>query len=366
MLDRVKITDFKGIHELTASFGRFTLLVGPNSVGKTSVLEAIELVRDASGEGSQGRSLPYHPDLAAVRERVRHLQPLLRIEVAVNQQPCALEVTREESPNRFLGGADLSENWSLFGLRDKVAAWCSMWGAFRLSLSVDLLKSAVVPASPLPVLGHNGAGIAAYLQYLHGLRDGSLEGIEAALREVVPRFRRLIFRPVQIVSEVSEAIEVNGVRYLHPSRRVESGIAITFVFTDGSEVPAKHVSEGTLLALATLTAAMSPSGGRNTVLLIDDLDRALHPLAQMNLVKMLRRTLESVPGLQIIATTHSPDLIDACELEEVLVMGFDPERGPLARSLADHPQAAEYRTLLRTGEFWGTVGEDWVTKGAEG
>jgi predicted ATPase len=364
MLDRVTITNFKGIHELTASFGRFTLLVGPNGVGKTSVIEAIDWVRVASGDGKQGNSVPYVTDPDSARERVRHSQLSFRIEASVNQQCCALEVTKEAGPNRFLGGEDLAEDWSVYGLRDKLAAWCQQWHTFRLTLSVEILRSAALPTLLTPMLGRNGSGLAGYLQYLHGLRNGSLEAIEASLQAVVPRFRRLIFRPVQLHSEVAETIEVNGVRYLHPSRRSDAGIAVNMVFADGSEIPAQHVSEGTLLALATLAAAMPPSGGPNTVLLIDDLDRALHPTAQMQLVKMLRKTLDAVPGLQIIATTHSPDLVDVCTPEEVLVMGFHPERGPLARPLSSHPQAAEYRTLLRTGEFWGSVGEDWVSSEA--
>lgn len=92
-------------------------------------------------------------------------------------------------------------------------------------------------------------------------------------------------------------------------------------------------------------------------LTIDNLGATLHPTAAGRLVATLRTI-----GAQVIATTHSPDVVDAFAGDEVLVL----HDGKAAR-LSQHPEWAKWSTLTRTGEFWSTVGEAWVAdvKGAE-
>ena len=45
---------------------------------------------------------------------------------------------------------------------------------------------------------------------------------------------------------------------------------------------------------------------------------------------------------------------------EVRVMGFGADNLARVRALAEHPDAARMKGFLKTGEFWGTVGEQWV------
>jgi hypothetical protein len=86
-------------------------------------------------------------------------------------------------------------------------------------------------------------------------------------------------------------------------------------------------------------------------LALECLGDSLHPSKHAALVASLRAS-----GVPVIATTHSADLVDCVSFDEVFVCA-----GDVVRCLADHPEAAEWRTLLRAGEFWGTVGEGWVT-----
>ena len=43
MIERLHIENFKAIRELSLEFGKVAVFVGPNSSGKTSVLEAVRL-----------------------------------------------------------------------------------------------------------------------------------------------------------------------------------------------------------------------------------------------------------------------------------------------------------------------------------
>ncbi len=95
-------------------------------------------------------------------------------------------------------------------------------------------------------------------------------------------------------------------------------------------------------------------------------DRGLHPKAQRDLVVQLRKLLERDPELQIIATSHSPYLVDHLEPQEVRLSTVLPDGTIRFAALTDHPDFERWKEAMRPGEFWSTVGEQWVgERGAE-
>lgn len=95
-------------------------------------------------------------------------------------------------------------------------------------------------------------------------------------------------------------------------------------------------------------------------MLLDDLDRALHPVAQKNLVLLLRRLLEKHPRLQIVATTHSPYLLDDVEPEEVRMTCLDEKGSTVCGPLQDHPSFEKWKNEMAPGELWSLFGEKWL------
>ena len=138
-------------------------------------------------------------------------------------------------------------------------------------------------------------------------------------------------------------------------------VAIEFEGVDG-DVNADDISEGTLLALAILLSVVVDGP---KLILIDDLDKGLHPAAQAKLVEILRKVMESRPDLQIIATTHSPYLLDCFDPSEVRVMSLGADGSARCKKLTEHPNFAEWEGALKAGELWASVGEDWIREPAE-
>ena len=122
-------------------------------------------------------------------------------------------------------------------------------------------------------------------------------------------------------------------------------------------ISASMMSGGTLLALGILALLHSPA--RPRILLLDDIDHGLHPRAQWDLLKQLRALLERFPDLQIVATSHSPDLVDELAPEEVVVMALREDGTTAARPLTDCPRE-DMLGVLKAGQLWSAVGEDWV------
>jgi len=81
------------------------------------------------------------------------------------------------------------------------------------------------------------------------------------------------------------------------------------------------LSEGTLLILAILTILHSPY--KPKIILLDDIDRALHPQAQLELIHAIKKILENYSDMQIICTSHSPLVVSQCSKNEIIRLNFD-------------------------------------------
>ncbi len=124
------------------------------------------------------------------------------------------------------------------------------------------------------------------------------------------------------------------------------------------DIPARMVSDGTLLILGLLSAMMGPNHPK--LILLDDLDHGLHPRAQRDLVTLLRKLFEQDPALQIVATTHSPYLLDQLEPKEIRLTTRLGDGSVACARLDEHPDFEKWKEAMAPGEFWSMVGEKWV------
>jgi predicted ATP-binding protein involved in virulence len=100
--------------------------------------------------------------------------------------------------------------------------------------------------------------------------------------------------------------------------------------------------------------------------LLDDFDRALHPMAQRQLVTCVKDMLEQRADLQFVCTTHSPYVLDLFDAEDVRVLRADQRGLTQARRLTEHPEWKDWKETLKAGEFWSYVGEDWLDASTDG
>ncbi len=176
------------------------------------------------------------------------------------------------------------------------------------------------------------------------------------MRAVVPTIARV--RLNQVKDRVSEVDEY-GQHYTRERR----GFELSFQLSSGVIVPAHAVSEGSILTLALFAFLLSPK--QRDLVLIDNLERGLHPKALKELVDQLRAIQEQFPTLQIVATTHSPYLLDLFEPAEIRLMCLNDEGHAVCGSIQEHPDFNRWKDEMMPGEFWSMVGEKWLLeKGA--
>ncbi len=359
MLTRIRYKNLKALRDVSIDLSQLTILVGPNAVGKSTALDGLELLLTLSAQsGGQfaGAEILLGPgrwNLAGLLTRGTRRLSLetsiidsgvfsLSVKADPDGQPVTIDYRRPDGsklrqPTKAQSGDRFFSHRSLVGLNSVI----------RLRLSVQRL-AAHSPASHQDAdLASDGGGLPTLLQQMAADRDGTLESLEASLRRIVPTFRRIRTRPTSVLA-TNEGSATSTV----------PGFALFLDFEHANGVPAAHASEGTILALGLLAAVHGPQ--RSKTILMDDLEHGLHVGAQHRLMAVLRELLENSPDLQIVGTTHSPDLVDACPPESVRVLGHGPT-GTVARSLTEHPEAEKWLKLLRTGEFWSSAGENWVS-----
>jgi predicted ATPase len=348
MINKVSIRNFKCLRDVQIELERFTMFVGPNGSGKSGILQTIDLLcrsfRDQEGSvgGELSQALSRGSDDA--------------VELAAESGGKGYRY-RSRSPAssgspHFPGafGAVPGQAWSGEGRGTAAGLNSDDWkhwtpnqanqSPLPLSVLLRLEASKLIPpnpASPDPtVMAPDGTGLHSALANMALNDPDSWQQLQANLRRIIPTIRRL----------------------RHTKSAMHQPAALLFDTVGADSLPAFQVSEGTLLVLGLLAALHAT--GRPSLVLLDDLDRGLHPRAQKDLISLLRGLLETNPDLQIIAATHSPYMLDSMGAKEVRMTILGDDGTTICAPLASHPKFERWKDEMTPGEMWSLFGEKWL------
>ncbi len=356
MIERVHLVNFKGHAHTSLTLMPLTLLVGPNGSGKSSVLHALQLLGRLHDDNSSWGAAELD-DLCRHSEGVNGLW--LRAEGRQDGQERTLAFKGERAavqapggwPEVWLrellydgpdGGRVAVQSSAVPSLSELGASrhWPDLADVELLRLDARRIAQVHAPTAEHPTVGLDGAGTAEVVAALLLNDPARVETIVEALRTLVPQVRRI------------------GVQ----QKRLESGpigYQLSLDFVGARKVPASGVSEGTLIALALVTRLQMAK--RPRLLLLDDLEAGLHPSAQQRVMAMLRDLTEGSDPVQVVATTHSPFVIDGVAPEAVQVFALGEDGAVATKPLSAHPDAAAWAGKLTAGQLWTLDDEQaWV------
>jgi predicted ATPase len=342
MLTSIRLQDFKGHRDTLVPLGRFTLLVGPNGSGKTSVLDALWLQSELARPSASPPQV-LRDDWAPADLLRRGAPGPIVLESAGTCLLKPWSCRREIHTN---GATGLTQAEGTDGHR--LAAAMGRAALYKL----DAAKIAAATYSDQPGAGvePDGTNAAVALATLKLGQDEVFERIEKDMRELVPSVERIRLRQTTVTRPRSP---------FNDQFQQLVGNKIFFDFRGAPGVPAHLASEGTLILLALLTILHGPNPPN--VLLLDDFDQSLHPEAQVELVRLVKRLLDELPDVQIVATTRSPYILDEIDPSDVNVFALRADGTVATKRLSEHPEAGKMKGALEAGQLWSLDPErDWV------
>lgn len=355
-------TNFKALARVDIPLkSRFVVLVGANGVGKSSVLQGLETL--AQSIVVNGHGLVVRANFEGLRSPgfIRTRNSTDSIVFGATAGGVRIDLDLEE---RRQGGQVQNIGRHIIGpwlerrsVAEKLGplAGCRR---FHFDAGVAVLASELAEDG---AVAEDGANLPAAFSWLASNEPKIREAIERDLSHIVHGVRH-VGVPVhrELRSKIIMVPNDQGGFDRKTVREPTPVMGLEIEFEGRGRLSSALVSEGTILVLALLTVLHQREPP--TVVMLDDIDRGLHPEAQARLVEVIGRLLAEKPDLQIIATTHSPALVDLVHPDAVVIMASDANGHAHARTLSDNPRYNEWRKTLTPGEMWPYFGESWVTE----
>lgn len=323
MLKNIKVEAYRGFRALNVeSLGRVNLFVGQNNCGKTSVLEAAQILASEGNVGVLLRSLRRRGELLPANEMERNVE--------------------EYDVSHLFHGHNLKlgSGFKLEGLNGKsVSVSCEIISApqdkdsgqlpifdvdegsqLALSLKVGTNSSVIVPLSPfggIPVdaLRRRPLGMSGVVSLLGGdttevppIRVVPSEGLEnrnmsvlwdgVALTPDEPK----VIEALQIIEPNIEKIAFLG----REAVRSAAGIVVKLKGSD-ARLPIGSLGDGVKRLLSLSLSVIRATGG---YLMVDEIDTGLHHSVMEDMWRMVITTAERL-NVQVFATSHSQDCINS-------------------------------------------------------
>ena len=352
MIRHLEVKNFKSLRHVSLDLEQRNLLVGPNMSGKSNLIAVFRFLNrmvappsgvyglphalDSQGgfaelqwrggdadlicislegdfppvkDGEESQSWEYKLEFVGTRQGV----------VRVQEESLIL---RNASSQGVLIGKHPSEDWRVINspsrgkisevresnrsaLEFEIPDWegnllrrtFRLFNFFRL---VPELMKQVNPVAAPNFLGELGENFSAWLMMIQTRFPESFNLIERAAKDVLPDLESLVTWPTQ----QSTVFTASRERFLK------------------TPVPIWQMSDGEIRFIGLLSLVFAPVELAGPLYCIEEPENHLHPSMFEPLVGLLRQVQDHLGAgaPQLVATTHSPHLVDAMKLEELVLV----------------------------------------------
>jgi predicted ATPase len=369
---RLKAKAFRRLFDIDIPLKPLTVMIGANGVGKTSILDIVDLLA-VSANGGLNKRINELSGIGAILTIDRSKDLFFELDMPIiGYEPLKYSISLETMANSFAiaseqlsqergrgsGGPFLHINsyydnikyhdiekktfvhptWEHNYLETSLSQVPKMYNnpedfrkrlassTFYHVLNVDPRAPVRLPQPLRPAVlpGKNGEDIVSCLFNLRETNRDRFETVEDTLKAAFPGFERLDFPPVAAGTLAMTWKEKNYTTpiYMH------------------------QLSEGILRFLWLVTLLQSP--GLTAVTLLDEPEVSLHPELLSQLADLFR---EASTRSQILVATHSDRLVKFLKPEEVLVMDLN-EDGTTSAQWADTLDLQKWLDEYTLDELW--------------
>ena len=348
-IHRVKLRNYKSIAWCDVALGPLVILVGPNGSGKSNFSDALSLTCDAlwvplekalwergglsevlrrSAERPNKFSITLHFDLPN-----RTGQGLYSFEVmahangafTVSREVCEIEFpdgkgkparyevregkivdtsikVRMPRPMRdrlfLVSASNVEEFWPVYDALTDMKFY---------KFDLDVIRRPQSPESDDFLHTPNGHNLAGVLGTLEQSDPQNFERIQGYMRSVMPGVERVSRVQIPIVN-------LEAIQFLQQIIDMLNPLQFTAI----------NMSDGTLRALAVVTALLQGSDYPPSLIGLEEPELALHPAAAGVLWDAI---MDAQDRAQVIITTHSADLLDRKDVPTDAILAADSDAG---------------------------------------
>lgn len=321
MIKSIHFQNFKALRNATLPLGPFTLVVGPNGSGKSTAMQALLFALKPS-------SFPFNQVATAGLGS----QPEPSVNVSIKWMWDGAEVT---TVSQRLGDSKFHNPVNVRNTRAPLEPLMKFLRGFRIFSFDASALAAPVQTHPNAELQPNGGNLAAVLDALTDSDPERFESLNLELQRWLPEFDRILFET--------------------PQAGFKSFLLRTRVGHHRHR--AADLSHGTLFAVAFLTLAYLAAPP--AIVCFEEPDHGIHPRLLTEIRDAMYRLAfpgdygETRPPVQVIATTHSPYLLDLYkEHPEQIVIAHKDDEGAHFERLSDKPHIAELLEGAPLGDIW--------------
>lgn len=324
-LQKIHITGFGSLAELELNPGRLTVLIGANGVGKSNILRALQMVammrtgslqRFVGESGGATELLHYGPkqtqtiniNLEFSQQDKRNTYEarlgfaagdrLMYLDERVGYQPSAQAQMSTTSINTGTWESTIREDQDVTA--KTVNYWLSQLTFFHFhDTSQSSALRTYANAQDDRYLRSNGSNLAAYLYKLSVSE-------EDADRVAWRRINQHIKRIAPSIKELSPALIERS-----------SKVRLDWIDDRDERFGVAQLSDGTLRAIALITALAQPTRQLPKLISIDEPELGLHPYA-IHVIAELARSISR--HTQLIFATQSTELLNHFEPHEIVVV----------------------------------------------
>ena len=380
MIKRLQVRNFRSLRELDLQPGLNNVLVGPNSAGKSNILDVFKFLTHLALQGAN-RAFLERNGYAEVQWKGSHAGPIsilidvdlhleksrtrqAEYEIEIDGTPTNLISIRRERLTvtndgqrmdlidlamghgvvRHADGSkafDAPRNPARSALEFNVPEWegClfrQYMGSWQFHQLVPRLMKEANPASRAAFLSPSGDNLAAWLATLKTSHDENFRRIEQVARDAFTDLQVLILELTQFQTTFLSTRQKSLTKPVH----------------------VWDLADGELCFIALVSLILSPTELGAPLHCVEEPENHLHPRLLSTLFELLKQSqasyLEELGGVaQVFITTHSPLLVDQFELDELIVVDKVEGQTRCVRP-SDKARLRELleREELGLGELW--------------
>ena len=375
LIEKLRLKNLLSFRDATIELGPLNVLIGPNGVGKSNLIEVIGLLQalptglapaimrgggirqwlwlgddlPVTGEIECDLRLRGGPQFGPLSYRLQILGTLDDYSIQVE------ELAKRDTPGANLFLSRVRGDASVFDRRADPRAT----EMHVLPVTESLLALFKNPADPTPITewGKELGETQIFHEFRTGPRAVMRQGISTAtpkdaLQDGGDNLAMLLqefnFRGMN--SRVNQYLNRFCERFNEVKVDIGDGLARTYLSEAGlkAEISSARISDGTLKFLALLAALFHPKSP--PLMCIEEPELGLHPDALQMVAEVL---VEASQSMQLIVTTHSDALVDALSdrPESVLVCERDFDNGTQMKHLSKK-KLQRWLERYSLGELW--------------